>query len=127
MPEARITLVKASERRPTPSQTPGMSREEAFSGDGIWAGYVRSAPKTPSGWHHHGDHESLIYILEGKLRFEFGPGGRDVVEAGPGDFVRVPKNTVHRENNPSGTEGKFVVIRFGTGPPNTNVDGPPKG
>jgi uncharacterized RmlC-like cupin family protein len=31
-----------------------------------------------SGWHHHGDHESVIYVLSGALRMEFGSGGSDV-------------------------------------------------
>ena len=121
-----ITITKAANRKPTPSQTPGMHREEAFSSGEMWAGYVKSDPKSPSGWHHHGENESYIFVLEGQLRFEFGIGGAEAVEAGPGDFVRVPKNTIHRENNPGATVGKFVVFRFGTGPPNFNVDGPPR-
>jgi len=120
----KITLIKAGDRRPAPSQTPGMIREEACSGDGVWAGFVRAAPQTPSGWHHHGENESIIYVLEGRLRIEFGPGGREAVEAGPGDFVRVPRHAIHRENNPSASEGKFIVVRFGSGPPNTNMAGP---
>lgn len=126
MAEERITLVKPAQRKPTASQTPGMFREEAFASKDVWAGYVRSTPKSPSAWHHHGDHESYIFVLEGKMRFEFGPGGKEAVEAEPGDFVRVPRNTVHRENNPSSTEGRFVVLRFGSGPPNFNVEGPSK-
>ncbi len=128
MGQGRITIVKATARRPAPSQTPGMIREEAFAGDGVWAGYVRSEPNKPSGWHTHGDHDNYIYIIEGRLRFQFGVDAKDIVEAGPGDFVRVPPHTVHREDNPSPNEGKFVVLRFGgKGPPNVNVDGPPPG
>lgn len=124
MADDRITLVRPADRKPTASQTPGMVREEAFAANGVWAGHVRTAPGTPSGWHHHGDHDSYIYVLEGRLRFEFGAGGSEAVEAGPGDFVRIPKNTIHRENNPSTTEGRLVVLRFGSGPPNVNVDAP---
>lgn len=102
-----------------------MDREEAFSNDQMWAGFVRSAPKTPSGWHHHGEHESLIYVVEGILRLEFGKGGKETIEARPGDFVRVPRHVVHRESNPSSTEGRFVVVRMGSGAPNFNVEGPP--
>ena len=119
-----ITVVRAKDRRPPASQTPGMVREEAFSGDGVWAGYVRTEPNKPSAWHHHGDHDSYIYVIEGRMRFQFGADPEQSVEAGPGDFVRVPPNTVHREDNPSSQEGRLVVLRFGKGPPNVNVDGP---
>ena len=47
-----------------------------------------------------------------------------MVEAGPGDFLRVPAGAVHRESNPSGEPGRAVIVRCGTGEPTYNVDGP---
>jgi uncharacterized RmlC-like cupin family protein len=127
MGDGGITIVKAKDRRPPASQTPGMVREEAFASEGLWAGYVRTEPNKPSGWHTHGDHDSYIFVLEGKIRFQQSADPSDTVEAGPGDFVRVPPHTVHREDNPSSQEGKLVVMRFGgKGPPNVNVETPPK-
>lgn len=124
MTGTRIVLMKPGQRKPPPQQTPGMVREEAFSGDGAWAGYVRTEPNRPSGWHHHGTNDSYIYVIKGKLRMEFGRSGREVVDAGPGDFLRVPPGVVHRESNPSSEEGHLVVVRFGSGPPTVNMDGP---
>src|SRR5919108_472022 len=40
--------------------------------------------------------------LTGALRMEFGPGGSNIVEAGPGDFVYVPKGVVYRARHGSG-------------------------
>ena len=77
-----------------------------------------------SGWHHHGDYESHIYVVSGALRMESGPGGQDVVDAGPGDFVFVPPHTVHREGNPTSAEGTVIVVRAGRGEAVFNVDGP---
>jgi uncharacterized RmlC-like cupin family protein len=77
-----------------------------------------------SGWHHHGDYESAIYVVSGALVMESGPGGRDVVEAGPGDYVYVPAGAVHRESNPTAEEAEIVVVRAGSGEPVFNVDGP---
>jgi uncharacterized RmlC-like cupin family protein len=77
-----------------------------------------------SGWHHHGDHESTIYVLTGSLRMEFGSGGGEAFEAHPGDFVFVGKHAVHREGNPSSEEATAVVVRAGQGEPVVNVDGP---
>ena len=104
--------------------TPGMVRALAFSGDGVWAGTVRVAPGTVSGWHHHGEYETYAYIVEGLARFEFGPAGGDGVDGGPGDFVRIPSHTVHRETNPGTLESTVVLFRMGTGAPVFNVDGP---
>jgi uncharacterized RmlC-like cupin family protein len=108
--------------------TPGMRRRQAIAAPGLWAGVVHTEPGATSGWHHHGDHETSLYVVRGRMRLEFGPGGRQVAEAGAGDFLHVPAGTVHRESNPSGTEPSLAVIaRAGTGVPTVNVDGPPPG
>ncbi|WP_328306638.1 cupin domain-containing protein [Actinomycetospora sp. NBC_00405] len=104
--------------------TPGMRREVAFSTDALWAGLVHTDPGASSGWHHHGEHETSLYVVRGAMRLEFGPGGGDAVEAGPGDFLRVPPHTVHRESNPTGERSTAVIGRAGEGPPTVNVDGP---
>lgn len=119
----RVELVPADARQEA-DPTPGMIREQAIRTDGMWAGYVRTEAHAVTGWHHHGDHDSAIYVLNGTLRLESGPGGADVVEARPGDFVHVPKGAVHRESNPEDTESQIVVVRAGSGPPTINVDGP---
>lgn len=108
--------------------TSGMRRRRAFEAPGLWAGVVHTAPGATSGWHHHGEHETSLYVVEGIMRLEFGPGGSDVVEAGPGDFLHVPAGTVHRESNPSASgESTAVIARAGRGAPTINVEGPPEG
>jgi uncharacterized RmlC-like cupin family protein len=101
-----------------------MDRQQAAATDRIWAGFVRTDPGMVSGWHHHGDHQSVIYVLTGALRMEFGPGGTQTVQAGPGDFVLVPERAVHRESNPSPQPAEVIVVRAGTGESNVNVEGP---
>jgi uncharacterized RmlC-like cupin family protein len=101
-----------------------MTREQAVAVEGIWAGLVRTEAHMTSGWHHHADYETSIYVVSGWLRIESGPGGLHVVEAGPGDFVHVPKGAVHRESNPGSEESHIVVTRAGIGPAVVNVDGP---
>lgn len=119
----QIVLVRPGDREPGPA-TPGMDRQQAFATDDLWAGYVRTEPGMRSGWHHHGDYESVIYVLTGLLTMEFGPGGSDVLDAGPGDFLLVPKHVVHREGNPSDEPADIVVVRAGHGASTINVDGP---
>lgn len=77
-----------------------------------------------SGWHHHGEYDTTIYVLSGSLRMEFGSDGQETFEAGPGDFVFVGKRVVHRESDPSTGGATLVVVRGGQGEPVVNVDGP---
>lgn len=119
----RVTVIRPGDR--TPAQpTPGMHREQAVSTGRTWAGYVTTKAGMVSGWHHHGDHESHIYVLSGAMRMESGPGGAEVVEAQAGDFIFVPPHTVHREGNPASEDSTVVVVRAGSGETVINVDGP---
>lgn len=106
------------------TQTGGIQRLEAFAGDGVWAGRAHTAPGVTSGWHHHGSMRTYVWVVSGRLRLESGPGGRDVVEAGPGDFAEIPPETVHRESNPSTEEAVIILVRVGEGEPVVNVEGP---
>lgn len=114
----------APEKRTEGVGTPGMIREEAVATDRMWAGLVRTGAGMVSGWHHHGDHESTIYVLSGALRMEFGLGGSEVLDAGPGDFLYVAPGAIHRESNPTDQESQIVVVRSGSGEPVINVEGP---
>jgi uncharacterized RmlC-like cupin family protein len=118
-----VSLIRPEQRVPS-DPTPGLFREQAIAVHGMWAGLVRTDAHMVSGWHHHGDHDTAIYVVSGALRMESGPGGAVVVDAQPGDFLHVPKGAVHRESNPEDTESQVVVIRSGQGPVVVNVDSP---
>jgi uncharacterized RmlC-like cupin family protein len=82
-------------------------------------------PGVRSGWHHHGDYDVYGYLVSGVVRFEEGPGEADAVSVGPGDFFHVPARTVHRDVNPSASDGQEAILFLrGTGPMVVNVDGP---
>jgi len=104
--------------------TAGMTRSTAFASETLWMGEVHTEPEAISGWHHHGEYTTYGYVVAGGIRFEFGPGGRESVEARPGDFFVVPPGTVHREGNPGSDEQILVGVRIGQGPTVINVDGP---
>ena len=123
---AGVRLITARERTEGPA-TPGMVREQAVATGGMWAGLVRTEPGMVSGWHHHAAYETAIHVLTGALRMEFGSGGRDVLEAEPGDFLYVAPGAIHRESNPSDEESRIIVVRSGSGDPVVNVDGPDLG
>lgn len=121
--EARVRRVRSDELVEA-DPTPGMRRRLAFAAPGLWAGTVETQPGAGSGWHHHGTHETSLYVVRGRMRLESGPGGTDVVEAGPGDFLHVPAGVVHRESNPDTEVSTAVIGRAGSGVPTVNVAGP---
>jgi len=119
---AEVTVVRPEQRSQLDTMpTPGMKREQAYFGGGAWVGVVHTAPGTVSGWHHHGDYDTYVYLTSGEQIVEF---GQDRVEAGPGDVIHVGKHVVHRESNPSTDETVTFVVRVGNGPLVVNVDGP---
>ena len=120
-------LVRASERRRETTQTPGMEREEAVRTTSMWAGIAKTDGHTSSGWHHHGAYESVIFVLEGRVRLEFGAGGRETLEAGVGDTLYVAPGEVHREGNPADERSLIVVVRGGEGELVVNESGPAAG
>ena len=67
-------------------------------------GWISISPPGSSGAHHHGDAESAIYIISGKVRMYFGENLETTVDAEAGDFIYVAPNTVHIEENLSETE-----------------------
>jgi uncharacterized RmlC-like cupin family protein len=121
--DERMRLIRSDERVEGPS-TPGMDRFTSVATQTMWAGGARTEPGMISGWHHHGEQESAIYVLSGALRMEYGPGGADSFDAGPGDFVYVPRGLIHRESNPTDGPADIVVVRAGRGASVVNVDGP---
>jgi uncharacterized RmlC-like cupin family protein len=121
--QGQIRVVTPGERTAGPF-TPGMDRQQAVATENMWSGWVRTEAGMQSGWHHHGEYETTIYVLTGAMRMEFGPAGSTTVAAGPGDFVYVPKGVVHRESNPSSGPADLIVVRAGRGESTINVDGP---
>ena len=85
-------------------QTPGMSRAAAINratagADKLWAGTVTILADAKTGVHHHGDLESIIYVISGRARMRWGGELEFVCEAGPGDFIYVPPYVPHQEIN----------------------------
>jgi len=107
--------------------TPGMRRQGARIADGASVLHVQTDPGAMSGWHHHSECTTYGIVLSGALRFEYGPGGRESVDLGPGDAFVVPPGLVHREGNPAGVLQSLVGFRLGPEPTVVNVDGPDAG
>jgi uncharacterized RmlC-like cupin family protein len=125
----KIRVFPVEGRRPADGPaTPGMQRLEALAEDGAWLGTVTTEPNTISGWHHHGDYETYIYVLRGSARLDTFEGGEvERHEAPEGSFIVVPRGTVHREGSASPTGVEAVLVRVGRGQVVFPVEGLPEG
>jgi uncharacterized RmlC-like cupin family protein len=118
---SELRLIKKDALQPDANPTAGMTRAHAITANGLTSGTVSVGPGVMSGWHHHGTHETSIYVLRGTLHMEFAGGAFDARE---GDFIHVPAGAAHRESNP-GTEPNLAVFsRAGTGVVTVNVEDP---
>ncbi len=60
--------------------------------------------------HIHVDFEVMLYILQGRVRHEYGPGLREVVENEAGDFIFIEPGVPHEVFNMSDTEPVLAVV-----------------
>ena len=124
MTERDVRFMRPGERTPADHVTPGMHREQAFAGDGVWVGTLRTEPGVVTGWHHHGAYDTFIYVTAGWLRLEWGPGGALAEEGGAGTFIFVPGGAIHREASASKDGVEALLFRVGEGEVVINTDGP---
>jgi uncharacterized RmlC-like cupin family protein len=119
----RVSAVSPDDLTAAPP-TPGVLREVAFDTSRATLMRARAEGGASSGWHHHGDRDVLGYVVRGRARFEFGPGGRESTEVDEGGFFHVPAGLIHRDVNPLGEQQEIVLNVVGDGPLVVNVDGP---
>jgi uncharacterized RmlC-like cupin family protein len=123
-----IRIVRAGELDSNTPQTPGMTRAAAIThatagAQKLWAGTVVVQPDAKTGAHHHGELETVLYIVKGRARFRWGEKLEFVDEAGPGDFIYVPPYVPHQEINARRDEPvEAVVVRSGQEPVVVNLD-----
>lgn len=99
------------------AQTPGSARYAAIApslgiASGLWGGVFEVQPGSKTGIHHHGEQETIAYVLSGTCEVRWGEHGEEAAQAGPGDFIHVPPFLLHMEINPSRSEPfRWVVVR----------------
>ena len=124
-----VRVVRAGTLDPNTAQTPGMHREAAIThartgAEQLWAGTVVIEPQARTGAHHHGEVETVIYVVSGRARMRWGERLEYVAEAGPGDFIQVPPFVPHQEINASDDAPlSCVLVRTGRDPVVVNLDG----
>src|SRR4249920_2581586 len=126
--EHGIKIVRAGELDSNTPQTPGMTRAAAITqartgASKLWAGTVVVEPNAKTGAHHHGELETVLYVVRGRARMRWGDHLEFTDEAGPGDFIYVPPYVPHQEMNGRPDEPvECVIVRSGQEPIVVNLD-----
>ena len=110
-----VRVVRGDQLDSSTPQTPGMLRLAAITATSanaqkIWAGTVTIQADAKTGAHHHGELESIIYVVSGRARMRWGEKLEYTAEAGPGDFIFVPPFVPHQEINASTDEALHCVL-----------------
>ena len=117
--ETGVRVIPGDQLDANTAQTPGMNRAAAINfarvgAEKLWAGTVTIHAGAKTGAHHHGELESVIYVLKGRARMRWGEALEFVAEAGPGDFIYVPPFVPHQEINASDDQPlECVLVRSG--------------
>ena len=125
-----VKIIPSDQLDSNTPQTPGMTRAAAIThartgASKIWAGTVEIQANAKTGPHHHGELESVIYIVSGRARMRWGEKLEFFAEAGPGDFIFVPPYVPHQEINASSDQPLVcVLVRSGQDPVVVNLDIP---
>ena len=112
-----ITVVHPAELRADTAQTAGSLRLSAIAAsDGIpsslWAGVFVVEPAAATGIHHHGEQDTVVYVLEGEAVVRWGQLGEYSATVRAGDFLHIPGWLPHQELNPSTEEPfRWIVVR----------------
>lgn len=126
--EHGVKIVRAAEFDSNTPETPGMTRAAAIThartgAQKLWAGTVVVQPNAKTGPHHHGELETVLYIVKGRARMRWGERLEFSDEADAGDFIYVPPYVPHQEINALPNEPcEAVVVRSGQDPIVVNLD-----
>ena len=101
-----VKIVHAEELDMNTPQTSGMTRAAAIThakagATTLWAGTMVVQPDAKTGPHHHGELETVLYVVKGRVRMRWGDRLELSDEAGAGDFIYVPPYVPHQEINAS--------------------------
>ena len=78
----------------------------------LWAGLFVVEPSAKTGIHHHGEQDTVVYVLEGEACVRWGNFGEHSVTVRANDFLHVPNWLPHQELNPSRRNPfRWVVVR----------------
>src|ERR1700721_1525379 len=116
-PAAAIHIVSPPAFDRGTAQTPGSERRAAIApalgiASAIWGGVCEVDPGSQTGIHHHGEQDTIAYVLSGTSEVRWGERGEFDATLQAGDFLYVPAWLPHQEINPSNEKPfQWIVVR----------------
>jgi len=112
---AAARVIKPLQLDPDTAQTPGMRRLAAVShalvgSEKLWAGVMIAEPGTASAVHHHGDQETVVFVLSGRSKVRWGGRLDHEADLEAGDFFFIPARMPHQEINPAADQSVVLVV-----------------
>jgi len=117
VPQSAISVVHPAELSAETQQTSGSLRMSAIAAmhgiaSSLWAGMFVVEPSAKTGIHHHGEQDTVVYVLEGEACVQWGDRGEHSAIVKAGDFLHVPSWLPHQELNTSIEHPfRWVVVR----------------
>jgi len=117
MQHKSIRVVRPGQFDSSTAQTPGSRRFAAIHpAAGIespmWGGVFVVQAGARTGIHHHGEQDTIAYVLSGTSYVRWGDRGEFDATLRAGDFLYVPAWLPHQEINPSkNTPFQWIVVR----------------
>ena len=112
-----IRIVSPAGFDPGTAQTRGSARLAAVAPQlgiqsALWGGLFEVKPGVRTGIHHHGEQQTIAYVLSGLCEVRWGPKGEYAARAKAGDFIHVPAFLPHMEINLSDSASfHWAVVR----------------
>jgi uncharacterized RmlC-like cupin family protein len=110
-----ISIVSPAKFDRGTAQTPGSVRLAAVAPElgiesALWGGLFEVKPGARTGMHHHGEQETIAYVLSGICEVRRGAKGECTAQATAGDFIDMPAFLPHMEINLSDAQSLYWVV-----------------
>jgi len=115
--QSAIRIISRDHFDASTAQTSGSRRYAAIGpslgiASTIWGGLFEVEPGARTGIHHHGEQDTIAFVLSGRCEVRWGAQGEFSARAKAGDFIHVPAFLPHMEINPSRVVPfRWVVVR----------------
>jgi uncharacterized RmlC-like cupin family protein len=112
-----VRIISPVEFEPGTAQTPGSRRLAAMAAQvrvetALSGGLFEVDPGARTGIDHHGEQQTIAYVLTGACEVRWGEKGKFTAVAKPGDFIHVPAYLPRMEIKLSTTEPfRWAVVR----------------
>lgn len=106
----KIGLTKVHELKEIHSEVEGVVWNTGVDGDKIWMGDLNLKSGVQVEPQHHGDSETVHYVLNGSVSISYGDGYSETVNLDEGDFLYVPPFRTYVINNENASDTRIITF-----------------